>query len=128
MKKLYSLILVSIFFVTGCQTSSNENINVSMISLIANPEKYDNKMVTVIGVGNLEFEGNKVCLSKNDLDYHISGNCFWLELSEETPYEEAKNLNGKYVIIEGTFDVKNKGHFGRYSGTITNITRYENWE
>jgi len=39
-----------------------------------------------------------------------------------------KKSNGKYVLVEGIFNSKKKGHFDRYSGTIDNITRYELWK
>ena len=128
MKKITFLILLSMFLITGCQNSNDELINVSIINLIANPEKYHNKDVTVIGVGNLEFEGNKICLSNNDLEYHVINNCLWITLNQEVSENEVESLNGKYIIIEGTFDMEYTGHLGMYSGAIVDITRYELWE
>ena len=109
--------------------AANQNaLEVSIIQLIANPKDYDGKIVRVIGVGSLEFEGNGVYLSRDDWKY-VSRNGLWIEVGNKaTPYNVAKNWNGKYVIIEGTFDAKMTGHFGMWSGAIVNITRYELWE
>jgi len=122
------LIILCIFLTTGCQNSDGKYTKTSIINLISNPEKYQNKLVTIIGVGNLEFEENQLCLSKDDLEYHVINNCLWIELNPEISYEVVKKYNGKYVIIEGTFEMKEKGHFEMWAGAIINITRYELWE
>lgn len=101
---------------------------VTMIQLIANPEKYDGQLVRVIGVGNLEFEGNCISLSKEDLKYR-TGNSIWIELGEKAiSYEEAKQYNGEYVIVEGIFDKDDCGHLNKFCGSIKNISRYELWD
>lgn len=101
---------------------------VTMIQLIANPEKYDGQLVRVIGVGNLEFENNCISLSKEDLKYR-TGNSIWIELGEKAiSYEEAKQYNGEYVIVEGIFDKDDCGHLNNFCGSIKNISRYELWD
>lgn len=101
---------------------------VTMVQLLATPEKYDGKLVRVIGVGNLEFEGNFLSLSKEDYVYGAS-NSIWIELGERAiPYDEAKEYNGKYVIVEGIFDQYDRGHMSLFSGSIKNISRYQLWE
>ena len=134
------ILIVLIILLSSCSTpnvpdnSSGQNpanqnaLDVSIINLIATPEKYHGKIVRVIGVGNLEFEGNAIYLSRDDYKY-VSNNGLWIELGgSATPYDEAKKFNGKYVIIEGTFDKNDKGHFDMWSGSIKEITRYELWE
>lgn len=101
---------------------------VTMIQLIATPEKYDDQLVRVIGVGNLEFEGNCISLSKEDLKYGV-GNSIWIELGEKAiSYEEAQQYNGEYVIIEGVFDKDDCGHMDMFCGSIKNISRYDLWD
>ena len=102
--------------------------DVTMIQLIANSEKYDGQLVRVIGVGNLEFEGNCISLNKEDLKYGV-GNSIWIELGEKAiSYEEAQQYNGEYVIIEGVFDKDDCGHMDMFCGSIKNISRYELWD
>ena len=101
---------------------------VTMIQLIATPERYDGQLVRVIGVGNLEFEGDCISLSKEDLKYSV-GNSIWIELGEKAlSYEEAQRYNGEYVIIEGVFDKDDCGHMGMFCGSIKNISRYDLWD
>jgi len=139
-KIIAGVLLIFIIYFSACSNvddphiGSGENpadqnaLDLSIINLIATPEKYHGKVVRVIGVGNLEFEGNAVYLSREDFKY-VSNNGLWIELGEKaTPYNEAKKFNGKYVIIEGTFDKNDTGHFGMWSGSIKKITRYELWE
>ena len=102
--------------------------DVTMIQLIATPEKYDGQLVRVMGVGNLEFEGNCISLSKEDLKYGV-GNSIWIELGEKAiSYEEAQRYNGEYVIIEGIFDKDDCGHMDMFCGSIKNISRYDLWD
>ena len=102
--------------------------DVTVIQLIATPEKYDGKLVRVIGVGNLEFEGNYISLDMESYKHGL-GNDIWLELGDRAiPYEEAQAYNGKYVIVEGFFNMNEKGHFGMFRGTIKDVSRYELWE
>ena len=102
--------------------------DVTIIQLIATPEKYDGQLVRVIGVGNLEFEGNCISLSKQDLKYGV-GHSIWIELGEKAiSYEEAKNFNGEYVIVEGIFDKDDCGHMDMFCGSIKNISRYDLWD
>lgn len=112
-------------------TVSKETVEVSLINLIATPEKYDGKLVRVVGVGNINFESNGLYLSKEDYKKCVTKNAVWLDIDEgklSTTYANLKQSNGKYILIEGVFDSKKMGHFDRYSGTVENITRYEFWK
>ena len=127
---LYEKKIESYYTLSGDEKNAANHYaeDVSIIELIANPEKYDSKLVRVIGVGNLEFEGNYICLSKEDWEQSGS-NQIWIELgTRATPYQEAQAYNGKYVIVEGFFDKDNCGHFGIFHGAITKVSRYELWE
>jgi len=41
--------------------------------------------------------------------------------------EKKDTLSLRYVLLEGTFNAKKKGHMGMWSGTIENITRTMVW-
>lgn len=100
---------------------------VTMVDLLSNPQKYDGKLIRVIGVGNLEFEGDCIALSKEDLKFDI-GHQIWIELGERAiPYSEAQTYNGKYVIVEGIFDMDDTGHMGMFQGAIKDVNRYDLW-
>ncbi len=96
---------------------------VSMVELLATPEKYHGKEVRVIGVGNIEFEGNCIALSEERLK--CSDSCIWVDLDDDViSKEEAAQWNGKYVEVRGTFDMYDGGHYGMFSGSIQDITHY----
>jgi hypothetical protein len=114
----------------------DENLNVddpdaewvSIIRLIVNPSDYHGKKVRVYGIGRLQFEGNGLYLSVDDYIYGIHKNGLWIELGKyATPLELAERCNGRYVIVEGTFDMEHTGHFGFWSGAILDITLYMPW-
>ena len=105
-------------------------VDVSLINLIATPEKYHGKVVRVLGVLNLEFEGNHIWLSKEHWRNRVVKNSIWVSLNEAalgTTEKELSVFNGQYVIVEGVFNKDNHGHMGLSSGAIENITRLAEW-
>ena len=124
-------ILVFTSFVNANGEADHESKSVSIIQLISNPEKYDQTKVRLIGVPRLEFEGEFICLNKESYQFWVSKNCLWISPNIKAiniPYKELEKYNGKYVLIEGTFNLKNLGHGGMNSGAIENVTRYQLWE
>ena len=103
-----------------------EPVHVSMLTLLANPEKYDGKVVRVEGVGRLEFENTNLYVNLESQTEGIFRDTIWLvvELSSEE-CQDMIGLNGQYVTVEGIYNMKNKGHFDGSNGAIENITRYE---
>jgi protein associated with RNAse G/E len=97
---------------------------VSIIQLIANPEKFDGKTIYIKGFLNLSFEGNALYLSDKDFDFKIFKNAIYLWLSNEDSFNLREQCNHKYVSIIGIFKV-DKGHFGMFSGSIKNIKRID---
>lgn len=117
---------------TGLATDStrlNEYQEVSLISLIANPEKYNKRHVRVIGYLNIEFEGNGLYFHKEDYNRSIEKNGLWVEMSRDSIFSpQVKKCNRNYVLIEGTFDSENTGHRGMWSGSLKDIKRLEVWQ
>ena len=80
--------------------------DVSLVQLIATPDKFDGKFIITSGVGRIEFEGTALCISKDDDLYHISKNCLWLALDLEKlqlTRKKINSLNGRYVTVKGIF-------------------------
>jgi hypothetical protein len=100
--------------------------DISLIRLIANPEANDGKLVRVMGQVVIEFEGNGIFLTGENMRA-VPKNGLWID-----PPKELKLRRGgqhfKLALIEGTFSAKERGHFGMWSGSIKNITRFEVWE
>lgn len=99
---------------------------VTLLRLLANPEKYDGKEVQVIGYLHLEFEGNGLYLHKEDYDHSILDNMIWVDATADMQ-KAIKEINDNYVIIRGVFDAKRRGHMGLFSGTFTKITLCNVW-
>jgi hypothetical protein len=121
------LITVACIFLTSfCAppVADQEPISVSMVQLIANAQKYDGKLIRVIGFLRLEFEGNELYLHREDFEKDISKNGIWVDVYSET-MKRSKNLDMHYVLLEGIFSSNDLGEF---SGSINKISRAEIWQ
>lgn len=96
---------------------------VSMVSLLADPRRFDGVRVLTFGYAVVEFENSAVYLSASDADHVITANAVWLDL-ESMP---DPSVSGGYVLVEGAFDATSRGHGGMFAGTIRAISRLERW-
>ena len=101
--------------------------NVSIVRLIANPERYDGKQVQLIGFLRIEFEGTALYLHREDYERGIEKNALWINIPTGMSKAQADAVNGQYVICLGTFDAAHHGHMGLFSGEIKNIERLQLW-
>lgn len=118
---------------SGSHGGEEEIHHVSMIQLIANPDAYHGKRVSVTGVGYVAHENDCLALTREDLT-HFTKNCIPLDLESayaDTLYEgglsyyEARQYNGQYVRVVGVFEKVEK-YYGRfYNGRLRDITVYE---
>ena len=109
--------------------NSVEPESISIIQLIANGEKYENKLVRIIGFVRFEFEGNAVYLTQEDYEHDLTSNGLWISLSEDfsKSQKDIKQFDKKYCLVEGVFTMKNKGHMGLWSGAVEDIRRLQIW-
>jgi len=114
-----TMILLSGFYASPLSSALNNSV--SIVQLIATPEKYDGKVVQVMGFLRLEFEGDAIYLHEDDYRHAIHKNGLMVVTNPKIDLE-ADKLNLHYVVLEGTFDANNHGNMGLNSGTITNIT------
>ena len=110
---------------SGASSSSaaEDPLGLSLVQLIANPDRYEGKRVRVKGYCHLEFEEQSLYLHREDADLMNTSNAVWLEL-EASDVDQAKP-NEQFVLVEGIFTGKSRGHLGAWSGTIRDITRLE---
>lgn len=118
------LILIVALFASNAQGIAAEIPEVSLIQLIATPEKFDGKRVMVVGVAEIEFEGNALYLHKEDRDLSLYKNALWLEVPKD---KEAlwRAHSSEYVLVVGTFRDGNRGHEDMFSGALEGIIRFE---
>ena len=103
-----------------------ENPNyVSLAALIATPNKFDGQVVRVRGFVKMEFEGNMVCLHKEDADQWQSKNCLWLDtesLGTSGPRGVVETVRENYAEVIGVFHQDISGHMDCCSGGLTDIS------
>jgi hypothetical protein len=98
-----------------------ESFNVSIVSLISNPEKYDGKRIAVTGFLHIEFEDTAIYLNQDDYQHNISKNGLWVSLPEDR--DSISHFPGgcqsdRYVKLVGVFSSKFTGHMGAWNGSI----------
>ena len=62
-------------------------IDVTLVQLIANPEKFDGKQIRVIGFLRLEFEGNVLYLHREDYENSLFDG-IWVDVTPEITKEK----------------------------------------
>jgi hypothetical protein len=99
-------------------------ISVSLIQLLATPERYEGRRVRVIGYCHLAFEEQALYLHKEDADTFNERNGVWLGLDDATA-TKVEALHQQFVLVEGTFTGKVHGHLGAWPAALTGISRIE---
>jgi hypothetical protein len=100
---------------------------VSIVQLIATPERYDGKIVRLIGYLHLEFEGDAIYLHREDFDRGIYENSVWINLPNDIKPGQRQAVNGHYVICTARFVAGRHGHMGMFAGELEDVTRLEVW-
>src|SRR5437660_10122960 len=112
MKPLVLACVVAALLVSPME--AQEPTDVTLVQLIANPDRFDGKLIRVIGFLRLEFEGNVLYLHREDYENAILGDGIWVDVTPSMEKQRA-TLNMKYVLLEGIFSAGDKGHMGMWS-------------
>jgi hypothetical protein len=100
----------------------NELSNPSMVMLLAHLDRYHGRHIRTEGFLHVRFEDTAIYLSREDAEYLIGRNGFWVAFDRKTvPFEGGigpKQFDNKYVLVEGTFDRSGRGHGSSFQGTI----------
>jgi len=95
----------------------------SLIELIARPERYDGRRVEVQGFANLEFEGNGLYVSRGDWENNVTKNAIWLDEPPSSARGTEKwRWNKRYVVVQGRFNARRTDIM--FSGALEDITKY----
>lgn len=109
---------------------------ISIVALLATPERFDQKPVQTIGFWVWEFEESALYLSAELGRERVGTNAVWLDLAENSVdpaalaklKSEAERRSGIYVLVQGTFDASGRGHQGRSTaGSIVSVVRLDPW-
>lgn len=105
---------------------------VSLIQLIANPEKFHGRHVFVTGYVRIGLENYSLCLVEQVLS---TQECLWIQIDGTSPESEQaarlqaekaadwKKYHDHVVAVRGTFDMHDTGHLGGWAGAIGKITK-----
>lgn len=89
---------------------------VSLISLIANPQKYENHWVITGGYLTLEFEESALYITKDHRDNNLYMDGLWVDLDESL--RKKPIINECYVTVHAIFSSTGHGHFGMWPGEL----------
>jgi hypothetical protein len=96
---------------------------VSLIAVIANPERFDGRTLRLTGLLNLTGETNALYINKADLHAGLRRNAAYLDITL-LPFGPSRRLSGHYVDATGVFNARSNGRYGLYTGVLK-VSRLE---
>ncbi|MDZ4318622.1 MAG: hypothetical protein U1A07_07230 [Phenylobacterium sp.] len=102
---------------------------ISIITLLAAPERFDGRKVQVSGFVTLGFEDLGVHLDASSYEAGLHKNALWLHRPGWLTSAAARRLDRRYGEVAGTFEASVHGrcerlmHCSRFSGALTDIRR-----
>lgn len=117
MKKLIIILLFS-----SCSLiNASEIVNTSMINVIAEPKKYSDHKINIVGYLYLTKQVSVICAYKDDFLFGNGKNCFNLD-ARSIEKDRWKELSEKYVNLSGTYKALKDGFYSVTSGMIKNVS------
>ena len=130
MRRYLLVALVMLLLACVCSsrtaTAPASPLVVSIVQLIATPDKFDGKLISVIGFLRLEHEGYLLYLGKEYYDNVVLANALWVDATEDMGKNREK-LELKYVKIVGTFRAGHEKRNLFSPGGITDIKNCQFW-
>jgi hypothetical protein len=103
---------------------ADEPSHVSIVQLLANPDRYDGKKIQVDGFLCVQFENQAIYLSGEDAEFGMTSNGFWVAFNGTAILrDEAAAHDRKHVFIEGRFNKNERGHLGLWQGAVEGVDR-----
>jgi hypothetical protein len=112
--------------VSGCDGSAATKCTprvMSLVQLLATPERYDGKRVRVVGFVHLEFESDAVYLHREDFERALRSNSMAVGFRPDV-YKRGATFNDRYVLLEGIFRA---GGAGNLQDALTDIWSADVW-
>jgi hypothetical protein len=105
--------------------NGDEPRHVSLVSLIATPEKFDGMYVNVQGVAYFDSKHyiNAIFLTREDKIRGNASNAVFLYFLPTLGNMD--RLNGKFVTAQGKFSSANKGHLNVFSACLVDVDHLE---
>ncbi len=97
-----------------------KSYSMSIFELLANSEKYHNKIIALGGYVIFKFEGNALYATKVHYIYGLAKDAIWLDVNGLNLGKHSDFREG-YAYISGVFDRNDGGHFRIFSGALKGI-------
>jgi len=116
------LLCVSAFDTRSAEPNDSEFVEVSLIRLIANPERYDGKPVMLEGIAHFDSKNgiNAIFLTRDDKRAGNGLNGIFLVFASSVPNMD--HLNDRYVLARGIFHADMKGRLSSFSASLTDVS------
>ena len=117
-----------LFSLVGCRPESppvqRSNVidDVELSDILANPKQFDHVRLRVKGIVRIEFEANSLYSDRDSMTARKWKNAIWLDLGWPVK-DDLQQLNGRDVVVDGTFDASRTGHEGAYVGSMVAISK-----
>ena len=98
--------------------------SISIMSLIVNPDKYDNKIIIVDGFIRLGLKKNSIFINKESRYYNITKNGLFLNMKDVKDIPKKLSKECRY-LIHGTFSKSKKRYKEEWSGSLNSIQKFE---
>ena len=96
---------------------------VTLGEMMAHPDNYDGKRVSVTGYYRGEFEGSSFCPDEKADAAGRYGDCLWLgEPSTFADHKDIQFVNDAWIKVEGVFFKGPGGHMSMWSGELQRLT------
>lgn len=103
------------------QDTGHKYEQVSLVRLLAHPELYDGREVSVGGYVSLKFEDFGLHLGPQEYDGGLRESALWLERPDWLTSSAERRLDERYAEVGGTFRASERGHMSDYSGAIAGV-------
>jgi hypothetical protein len=126
MRRTCLLLALTCCFCFGSKGQEPAPIRVSLVQLIAAPDKFDAKVVAVWGFLVMDREGDLLYLGQPDADNGLLENSIWIRRTEEMG-KQKELLNRKYVKVVGTYRQNFYEQLGDPRGGIPEVRAVTLW-
>lgn len=126
---LKTVLLSQVLGLIGCDahrgnlrnSQGSETEVVSLISVIANPERYEGRSLLLRGFLHIDYEGTALYLHHTDYQCGLTENAVAVTPRREM-YAASDSYADRYVILCGVFRLHEKWGTGRYAGILEEIS------
>jgi hypothetical protein len=95
-----------------------EYLPVSIVNLLAAPERYNGRAVAVSGFVSLKFENEALYFHREDWQRGLTRNAVWLVMNPNLR-STTKRSDRRYAKVQGVFSSAQAGHGGLFGGAVT---------